>query len=57
MGSGKVPLRGGASERYKRYYTRSSSGSSVAGASEWSADDRIPSRLAGGERAKGVKGA
>lgn len=56
----RVPLRGaggpeGAAERYKRYYAKSTT-SSASSESAWSVDNRIPSRLAGGERAKGVKG-
>jgi len=54
----RVPLRGGAAERYKRYYAKSTSSgmSSESSESDWTVDDRVPSRLAGGERAKGVKG-
>ena len=50
----KMPLRGGAAERYKRYYAKSTS-SGASSESGWTVDDRVPSRLAGGERAKGVK--
>lgn len=53
-GSTVAPRRSeGAAERYKRYYARSTTSVSE---SAWSEDNRMPSRLAGGERAKGVKG-
>ncbi|ORY35428.1 hypothetical protein BCR39DRAFT_585063 [Naematelia encephala] len=59
--SKRLPLRGSAGERYKRYYTRSQQ--SVASTVDeescagWSDSEMGygPSRLAGGERARGVK--
>jgi hypothetical protein len=59
----KMPLRGSAGERYKAAYARSRGGassvdeeSSAESSGGWSLDDRVPSRLAGGQRARGVRG-
>lgn len=59
----RLPLRMSAGERYKRYARSQRSGastvdeeSSTESCATWSTAQRGPSRLAGGERAKGQKG-
>ena len=55
----RLPLRGSAGERYKRYArSQRSNDQDDESCASWSSveDVRLPSRLAGGERARGVKG-
>ena len=51
----RLPLRGSAGDRYKAY-ARSTRSVDEESCASWSSGERMPSRLAGGQPARGVRG-